>query len=318
MELKELRERQNWKLQQKIYHTIETIDTFIERTGGLDHVYISFSGGKDSTILLHLANTIFKDIKAMFIQTGNEFPDICRFVREMKRTGYNIDIVRPTHTPKEVWQIYGFPIGSKIIAENIHSIRINPNTIKSQKALGIINKDSIFCLTDKWKYLIQEKYETSNKCCDILKKRPAHQYQRRTGRNPIIATMAEESILRERTYLKNGGCNVFRENDISTSLPLSIWTEKDIWEYIEKYNVKIADIYRKGAKRTGCMGCGFGAQFKQDNRFELLYELYPKCYKMIMNYTNKGIPFEIAIRKMMHINGKTMPNENKQLSFNFE
>ena len=281
-------------------------------------MYISFSGGKDSTVLLHLAQTIFPNIKAMFIMTGNEFPDVCRFVRELKRTGSNIDIIKPKYTPREIWEKYGFPIGSKIIAENIHSIRINPNTTKSKKALGIINQQSVFCLGQKWHYLINEKYETSNKCCDILKKRPAHQYQQQTGRHPIIGTMAEESILRERTYLKNGGCNIFRNEGINTSLPLSIWTEKDIWQYIHQYNVRISDIYQKGANRTGCMGCGFGAQFKHDNRFDLLYSIYPKCYDLIMNYTNNDIPFEQALRKMMHMNGKEMPNEHKQLTFNFE
>ena len=175
-------------------------------------------------------------------------------------------------TPKEVWEKYGFPLVSKEACENIHSIRVNADSVKSKKALGIINPNSKFVLAHKWRYLLSTPYECSNTCCDILKKRPSHKFQKETGRRAIIGTMASESMLREKIYIRNGGCNVFTGNE--KSMPLSIWTDDNIWEYIKKFDIKIADIYHKGAKRTGCVGCAFGIQFRDDVRLRILFREY--------------------------------------------
>lgn len=112
-----------------------------------------------------------------------------------------------------------------------------------------------------------------------------------------------------------GGCNSFNFSDLtkSKSKPLSIWTEKDIWDCIEKYKIPIAEIYHKGAKRTGCMFCGYGCHFKDDNRLQLVYNLYPKWYNHFMNYTNNGVTYREAIRKVLSINGIPLPDEDKQL-----
>lgn len=82
MDLQELRERQSWTLRQKIDHSLGVIDQFVSRLNG--QVYVGFSGGKDSTVLLDLCRIIKPDIKAVFCNTGNEYPDIVRFVRELK------------------------------------------------------------------------------------------------------------------------------------------------------------------------------------------------------------------------------------------
>lgn len=87
MTKQELKERQSWSLEQKIDHSLGTIEAFVSRMGGVDKVYLSFSGGKDSTVLLHLARRIFPDILAVFCSTGNEYPEIIQFVNQTKRGG---------------------------------------------------------------------------------------------------------------------------------------------------------------------------------------------------------------------------------------
>lgn len=83
---------------------------------GLDGVYVSFSGGKDSTVLLHMAREMFPDIKAVFIDTGLEYPEIRQFVK----TFDNVDIVRPKMGFKQVCEKYGFPIISKEVSEKAY------------------------------------------------------------------------------------------------------------------------------------------------------------------------------------------------------
>ncbi len=87
MTLQELRERQAWTLEQKIDHSLGILEAFVNRVGGLDKVYLSFSGGKDSTVLFHLARMLYPDMLGVFCNTGNEYPDIVRFVRQMKAGG---------------------------------------------------------------------------------------------------------------------------------------------------------------------------------------------------------------------------------------
>lgn len=68
-------------------HSLNVISSFVERMGGVDKVYVSWSGGKDSTVLLDLCRKIYPNILAVFCNTGNEYPDIVRFVNNQIRGG---------------------------------------------------------------------------------------------------------------------------------------------------------------------------------------------------------------------------------------
>lgn len=311
MTLQELRERQSWMLEQKIDHSLGTIEAFVTRMGGIDKVYVSFSGGKDSTVLLNLCRKVYPDILAVFCNTGNEYPDIIRFVRQMQADGANIQIIRPKMTPREVWAKYGFPLVGKDMARYIHDIRSNPDSKSSKLRLC---KDTRFGISDKWRYLIDEPYNVHNICCHKLKEEPMRCFCKESGRYPIIGVMASESKRREVDYITNGNCNYF-DCKQPKSQPLSIWLEQDIWDYIKRFNLPIADIYHKGAQRTGCMGCGFGAQFADDTRFQVLLANYPKCYDMVMNYTNNGVTFREALRKALAVNGLYLPDEQPPTLF---
>lgn len=303
MTSKDVEERQRWPLEQKIDHALATIDVFVSRLG-IDNVYLSFSGGKDSTVMLDIARIIHPDILAVFCSTGNEYPDIIRFVRQLKDKGVNIQIIRPAMTPRQVWSEYGFPLIGKEQSQKIHRIKINPNSKSAQKWMA---DKGYFKLAHQWRYLLNEPYDVTDICCKKLKKDPFHKFEAETGRRPIIGVMAAESAMRLGQYVRNGGCNVFGEKP--SCRPLSIWTDEDVWQYIKMRNLPIAEIYHKGAKRTGCVGCGFGAQFKDDPRFRILYDNYPKLYDMVMNYTNHGVTFREALRKVLATQGLRLPDE---------
>ena len=86
---------------------------------GIDGVFISFSGGKDSTVLLHIARQMYPNIKAVFVDTGLEYPEIRKFVK----TFDNVEILRPKMRFDEVIKKYGYPIISKEIAECVYGAR---------------------------------------------------------------------------------------------------------------------------------------------------------------------------------------------------
>ena len=179
------------------------------------------------------------------------------------------------------------------------------------------NNQSIFSQT-KYKFMLNAPFEISNKCCDVMKKEPAHTYGKNTGRYPITAQMASESRLRTQQWLQNG-CNGFEmKNPISN--PMSFWTNQDVLTYIHTYNIKICSVYgeivfegdtdesrqlsfadfglmketRKlkttGCKRTGCMFCGYGCHLEKPGkgRFEKMKITHPQLYDYIMRSKDKG------------------------------
>ena len=96
---------------------------------------------------------------------------------------------------------------------------------------------------EKYKFFLDAPFEISDLCCDIMKKKPAHDYEKETGRKPIIATMASESIMRTQKWLQDG-CNAFNVTRPHSN-PMSFWTEQDVLLYI-KENAKRMIEFRMG------------------------------------------------------------------------
>lgn len=75
-------------------------------------VYVSFSGGKDSTVLKHIVDGMYDDVPAVFVNTGLEFPEIQKFATSQP----NVVVLRPKLSFTEVLKNYGYPVGSKRIS----------------------------------------------------------------------------------------------------------------------------------------------------------------------------------------------------------
>ena len=233
-----LKMRQAMSLDDKIRFTQRRINEWVDHFG-IGYIYISFSGGKDSTVLLDIVRKMYPEATAMYVDTGLEYPEIKQFVK----TFPNVDIIRPEKMFNKVIEEYGFPIISKEVSECISQARIalERNNGQYQYRLDALNgtrkdkngKKSPYNYT-KWKFLLDAPFKISNKCCNIMKKNPAHKYYKETGRAPIIATMTAESRLRESQYLKQG-CNGFN-NKIPTSTPMAFWTEQDVLKYLKDYS----------------------------------------------------------------------------------
>lgn len=80
---------------------------------------VSFSGGKDSTVLLHIARQLYPSIPAVFSNTGLEYPEIQKFVKSFD----NVDIITPSMNFGQVITTYGYPIIGKEVAEAIYYAR---------------------------------------------------------------------------------------------------------------------------------------------------------------------------------------------------
>lgn len=300
-----LKELQSLPLERKIMITQARIIEWYNHYKG--QVYVSFSGGKDSTVLLDIARKCFPDIEAVFVNTGLEYPEIQQFVKSFD----NVTILRPKMRFDEVIKQYGYPLISKQVSKTVSAARrldskygdVCRARLDGTELMDSGKKSLYNC--SKYKPLLEVDFNVSNVCCDVMKKTPAHNYSKQTGKMPITATMADESMLREKVWLQNG-CNAFdAKNPVSN--PMSFWTEQDVLQYIKRYDLPIASVYGEivyetdpeqvrfeefgidawqtekltttRCKRTGCIFCAFGCHLeKEPSRFQMLKETHPRQY----------------------------------------
>lgn len=288
---------------------------------GKDKVYISFSGGKDSTVLLHLVREEYPDIPAVFIDTGLEYPEVRQFVK----TFDNVMFLKPSMNFKKVIETYGYPVISKEVSHKIYDRYIShqrgrESYVDRQLEGTYVSKagNKNMVSIERYKFLTEAPFKISHKCCDVMKKKPSKKFERETGRKPFIGTLAEESLLRTRSWCLFG-CNSF-ETKRETSRPLSFWTEQDVLQYIKQNNIPLCSVYgdivpdygaelsgqldlsdfgltkdnkrlkTSGCDRTGCMFCGFGCHLEPEGegRFEKMKVNYPQIYDYIMRPTSEG------------------------------
>lgn len=273
---------------EKVKLTSKLITDFYTKNNG--KVTVSFSGGLDSTVLLHIARTTIPEIKAVFSNTGLEYPEIVKFVK----TFDNVDIVKPKMKFDDVIEKYGYPVISKRVSrfvsdlqnpteknENTRNLRLtgqsrctNPGTL--QKSMT---------LPKKWLYLINAPFKISDKCCDMLKKEPLNKYEKEHSTKRIIGIMADESNMRMQQARRYG-----TETD-KLLQPMIFWNRENVLQYIRFHHLPYCKIYgdiidkptggldTTGEHRTGCMFCMFGVQIeKGENRFHRMKQSHPNQY----------------------------------------
>ena len=272
-----LKIRQAYPLGMKIHFTKLRIKQWYDFWEG--QVYVSFSGGKDSRVLLDIVRSMYPEVPAVFANTGREYKEIYSFVRSIE----NVIWMKPKMTFAEVLDKYGYPVISKLKARAIRDVRNSTPNMKRLRLEGI-KKDgtkahSSAKLPLKWRYLIDAPFKISEQCCDVLKKEPFRRYEKETGRVGITGMMVEEGGARDQLT----SCNSFDQKKPLSS-PLLFWSTSDIWEYIRTYNISYSTIYDMGEIRTGCKDCMFGVQLEEKpNRFDRMKKHHPKDYDYCMN-----------------------------------
>lgn len=316
----DLKQMQSLPLEAKIVMTQQRIRQWYDHWDG--QVYVSFSGGKDSTVLKHIVDNTpgVYDVPAVFVNTGLEYPEIQQFVRDIKAGKFScfnsdVEILRPEMRFDEVVKKHGFPVASKRVSGYVESAKRNPNGMRAKYLRG--EEWTKFITGGKWVFLIDAPFDVSAKCCDMMKKKPIKRYTKQTGRKAIIGTLACESPNREQAW-RDKGCNAF-DAAVPTSQPLSFWTEQDILHYIKKFDVPYCPVYgdirvkqvvdndlvfdgqinmidylecyepedtleTTGCNRTGCIFCMFGCHLeKEPNRFQRLKQTHPRQYDFCIN-----------------------------------
>ena len=278
VELWQLRQRQGLPLAIKEKRTENRIIDWYNHYRG--NVFVTFSGGKDSSVVLDIVRRLYPEVPAVFCDTGLEHPEI----RNHVKTFDNVRWLKPKMRFDKVIEKYGYPAISKKVSRFIHDLQ-NPtqkNVATRNLRLTGFNRKGVYCPSQKcpkkWLRVVDSGIRLSDHCCQVMKKDPIHLYQKETGRMPINGVLAAESMMREKQYL-NQGCNAFESKTNPISMPIAFWTTADIYEYVETHSLKLSNAYETETS-TGCLFCMFGVHLeKPPNRFQRMKKYLPKQYE---------------------------------------
>lgn len=247
----------------------------------LEHnAYLSFSGGKDSTILHHLLDMALPNnrIPRVFIDTGIEYQKIREFVFKLAESDDRFVIIKPSQPIKQMLERVGYPFKSKEHSLRVEQFNKGTNAKFIKKYMWQTEYRGKYLCPKILLYQFQErgKYNYSNKCCYELKKKPAHLWAKENKKTIVITGMRnEEGGNRERL-----GCLT----EHNTKFHPLVKVDEE-WEntFIERERVSLCELYYPpyNFKRTGCKGC----------------------------------PYSLTLQEQLETMEKYMPNERKQCEF---
>lgn len=297
--------RRNYPLDLKVELAKRRIIAFVERYGE-DGVYVGFSGGKDSLVVLDIARKLYPGLKAVYNDTWLEYPQI----REFVKTFDNVDILKPKMSMKEIIKNYGWCFPSKEVATTIWYARQGKK--KSLYKLHGLDKDgkpSAFRQSfKKWIPLYESDFLISPFCCDEQKENPSIEYEEQTQRYPILGLRAYESNRRKEGYYKTG-CVSFSGRRPKAK-PIAFFTDQDVLLYCKQNHIQLPSPYGEivedgmvsgqlsffdsfngcpcgklcttGESRTGCMFCPVGMHLDRGAKLKRLKKYNARLYDYCM------------------------------------
>jgi len=285
---------QKYPLSVKIGRTQARIMEYYNNLNG--KIYVAFSGGKDSVVLLDLVRRMYPDTLAVFCDTRLEFPEIRQFINTIP----NVERLYPAMTFSEVVQAKGYPVVSKEVSRVVYYARRGSDWAIQKMNGNFKNGDkcNLYQRFIKYKHLLDAPFPISDACCSEMKIKPVKRFEKLSGLHPITGVMAEESFLRQSTWLKNG-CNAFGGKR-PKSTPLGFWTEQDILGYLKLTDIPYSSVYgdivdvdgklqTTGYRRTGCYACMFGMNSeKEPNRYQRMKITHPKLHDYCINALKCG------------------------------
>lgn len=257
-----------------LFDRIEIIKTTIAKYGE-DNFYLSFSGGKDSTVLHYLLDMAIPNnqIPRVYIDTGIEYLAIRQFVLEMAKNDKRIVIIKPTQAIKPMLEKYGYPFKSKEHSTKLNCWQLGQRETKSIKKYMNFGQQFACPTCLKYQFSDSFKLKVSPFCCRELKKKPVHKWEKQNNRLVAITGMRKEEG-GQRANIK--GCVLTDKNGkIKKFHPLLV--VDDSWEewFIKEHNIQLCELYLPpfNFKRTGCAGCPFALDL--ESQLETMERLLP-------------------------------------------
>lgn len=249
-----------------LFDRLEVIKSTNQKYDLENNAYISFSGGKDSTILHYLIDMALPNnhIPRVFINTGIEYNYIVDFVKELASKDNRFIILKPSQAIKPMLEKVGYPFKSKLHSHWLSIYNNSGLTNAVKKYLGEIEGNIKFICPNILKYQFTKDFniKCSEKCCTKLKKDPTKKWQKENNRSIILTGMRkEEGGAREKLT-----CIITdKQNNLVKFHPLVVVNDDFENWFINKYNIELCKLYYEpfNFKRTGCKGCPYSLDLQE-------------------------------------------------------
>ncbi len=197
----------------KVYQTTK-IDLFLS----------SFSGGKDSQVVLDLCTRAIPPyaFKVAYSDTGYELPPSLSLYEEVKKYYNN-----------------KYPDLQFLMARN------------HEKVLNYWDKIGTPSDTHRW-------------CCSVMKTAPLYRMLKIEGTNKQAKVLAFEGTRAEESTRRSGYERIgkgVKHNGVINARPIFNWNTTEVYLYLLKYNLPINQAYRLGKPRVGCLICPFSSEW---------------------------------------------------------
>ena len=246
---------------------LDKIRSTIEQYGE-ENFYISFSGGKDSTILSWLIDKAipYNNIPRVYTDTGIELNIIKEFVKKKVENDSRFIIIAPSQNVKKMLNEKGYPFKSKQHSEQLERYQRRGKLLSVKQYLGEREDKKPWIKSCpkilKYQFTPEFNMKISDKCCKELKEKPIEAWAKENNKKyNINGIMASEGGRRF-----NAKCLAYINNKLVAFQPLAP-LNKDFEEWlIKKYDIEICDIYKPpyNFKRTGCKGCPFNITLQRE------------------------------------------------------
>lgn len=245
---------------------------------GEENFSISFSGGKDSTVLHHLIDMAIpgNKIPRVYANTGIELNMIRDFVLEMQKEDDRIVVIKPSTPIKPMLEREGYPFKSKGHSSTVENYQRTgekgiwvKNYLKEGPG-GYSNAKSCPEIL-RYQFTPDFKIKVSDKCCLRMKEEPLKKWQKEHGKKHQIIGITRAEGGRRFT----AKCLAWKSKTALNFQPLApVSKEWEDW-FIEEFDIKICDIYKPPYNflRTGCKGCHFAIELQKE--LDILEEFFP-------------------------------------------
>lgn len=246
-----------------LFDRIEVIKNTIEKYGA-DKFYLSYSGGKDSTVIHYLLDEAIPNnkITRVFFNTGIEYKSVVDYVKQKSELDKRIVIYNSNVNIYQMLRKDGFPFKSKEHSKKLEDYQHNrcPNTVNKY----IANKDGFGCpKVLRYQFSDQFNIKISEKCCYRLKKQIALRFQSEYNK-PIRIVGLRQAEGGQRANHK--GCLVFDGNKLKTFKPINPMSDEWIKWYINERDIRLCELYYEpfNFDRVGCKGCPFAINLQDE------------------------------------------------------
>ncbi len=236
LDYEELAARMEQKTKRKMAIVKEDCDSFevmpldvaneqgrrVFQTTKIDRFIASFSGGKDSQVVLDLCTRAIPstDFEVLYSDTGYELPPSLSLYEEIQE-----------YYKKK------FPDLRFTLTKNHESV--------------LNYWDKIGTPSDKHRW-----------CCAVMKTAPLYRALKLEGTNKQAKVLAFEGVRAEESAKRSGYNRIgkgVKHSFVVNARPILLWNTTEIFLYLFRYDLPINEAYRVGKPRVGCVFCPFSS-----------------------------------------------------------